>query len=65
VWAKRKSPVTRALKQLNCDRLLTLELILAKVDKSSKGQGQGDPWDFLAECLIGLSGTDLGLNQAV
>ena len=64
VWAKRKRPVTQALKRLSSAELLDLELVLAGVDKTAKGQAAGDPWDGLSNCIAGLGGVHLGMAES-
>ncbi len=58
IWEKRKPLVRQGLKQqaAHWRRLL---ILCAKVDRTIKGMGDGDPWLLLQDIAVGISGRRL------
>ncbi len=56
VWGKRQSALERAVSRVAASSLPALLLALAKLDALSKGLGQGDAWDALADVALRVCG---------
>jgi DNA polymerase-3 subunit delta len=59
VWAKRKAPVTAALKRHSPARWQVMLQRAARIDRIIKGQETGNVWDELLQLCLMITGTQL------
>ena len=59
IWDKRKIPLTAALKRHGLKRWQTFLLICGRIDRMSKGQATGKPWDELLQLGLRIAGVAL------
>lgn len=55
VWQNRQNTVRAAGRRLRTEQICTAYKILSLVDRQSKGQAAGDPWQSIDDLLLGLA----------
>ena len=63
VWAKRKAPVTAALKRHPPARWQTMLQRAARIDRMIKGQETGNVWDELLQLCLMMAGVQIVRSQ--
>lgn len=59
IWDKRKVVLSMALKRHGLKRWQTFLLICGRIDRMSKGQAAGKPWDELLQLTLRIAGVAL------
>jgi len=65
VWAKRKAPVTAALKRHSPARWQTMLQRAGRIDRMIKGQEAGNVWDELLQLCLMMTGIQVMRSQRV